>query len=52
MPHYPYAAPHHYPDDPEHRRYLEGYQTRPALRLIQPLRPAAPAAPRPVEGER
>jgi len=37
MPSYPYAPPHAYPDDPEHRAYLETWQTRPALRLIRPL---------------
>ena len=41
MPGYPYDPPHAYPDGPEHRRYLEQYQTRPALRLLRPLRPAA-----------
>jgi len=37
MPSYPYEPPHAYPDDPEHRAYLETWQTRPALRLIRPL---------------
>ncbi len=37
MPQYPYAAPHHFPDGEAHRRYIEDYNTRPALRLIRPL---------------
>jgi Tfp pilus assembly protein PilF len=34
---YPYPANEHYPDSPEHRRYREQYNTRPALRLLRPL---------------
>ena len=34
---YPYARGEHYPDDPVHTRYRRQYNTRPALRLIQPL---------------
>jgi tetratricopeptide (TPR) repeat protein len=34
---YPYPANEHYPRDPEHQRYLQQYNTRPALRLIRPL---------------
>ncbi|MCG8457433.1 MAG: hypothetical protein MI919_14260, partial [Holophagales bacterium] len=54
MPHYPYDAPHAYPDGAEHRLYRELYLTRPALRLVRPLAPAAspslaPAAPAPEE---
>ncbi len=37
MPQYPYAAPHHCPDDGAHNLYREHYNTRPALRLIRPL---------------
>ncbi|MEM8931335.1 MAG: hypothetical protein AAGE94_09180, partial [Acidobacteriota bacterium] len=37
MPQYPYTPPHRFPDTPEHRLYLEHYQTRPALRLIRSL---------------
>jgi lipoprotein NlpI len=37
MPQYPYAAPHRFPDDPEHAGYRKRYNTRPALRLIRPL---------------
>ncbi|MCP4657484.1 MAG: hypothetical protein GY856_18930, partial [bacterium] len=43
MPQYPYEVPHRFPDDGEHRRYRELYNTRPALRLIRPLT-EAPAA--------
>jgi hypothetical protein len=37
MSRYPYPSNEHYPDDPEHRRYVETYLTRPALQLIRPL---------------
>ena len=36
---YPYKKGEHYPDDPEHRQYVEEYLTRPALKLIRPLAP-------------
>jgi tetratricopeptide (TPR) repeat protein len=39
MPQYPYFEPHRFPRSGQHRRYVEHYQTREALRLIQPLRP-------------
>ena len=38
MSQYPYSKGEHFPEDAAHRRYLEGYNTRPALRLIRPLR--------------
>jgi len=38
MPQYPYPMSHTYPQDGEHQRYREFYNTRPALRLIRPLR--------------
>jgi Tfp pilus assembly protein PilF len=38
MPQYPYPVSHTYPQDGEHQRYREFYNTRPALRLIRPLR--------------
>ena len=44
MSRYPYPANEHYPGDPAHRAYLRDYLTRPALRLIRPLAPTAPAA--------
>jgi hypothetical protein len=34
---YPYRAGEHFPDDDEHKQYVEDYLTRPALRLIRPL---------------
>jgi tetratricopeptide (TPR) repeat protein len=37
MSSYPYPAGEHFPDDAEHRRYRQEYNTRPALRLIRPL---------------
>ena len=37
MPQYPYKEPHRFPSDGLHQRYLEVYQTRPALRFIRPL---------------
>jgi tetratricopeptide (TPR) repeat protein len=35
---YPYGKDEHFPDDAAHREYVRRYQTRPALRLIRPLR--------------
>jgi tetratricopeptide (TPR) repeat protein len=46
---YPYGATEHFPDDPEHRRWREVYNRRPALRLLRPLA-APPAAGRLPEG--
>ncbi|MGA7235005.1 MAG: FG-GAP-like repeat-containing protein [Bryobacteraceae bacterium] len=37
MSRYPYPAGERFPDDKQHRRYREEYNTRPALRLIRPL---------------
>ena len=34
---YPYAASEHYPLDAAHEKYRKEFNTRPALRLIQPL---------------
>ncbi len=34
---YPYPAHQQFPGDEEHRRYRETFNTRPALRLLQPL---------------
>jgi tetratricopeptide (TPR) repeat protein len=34
---YPYKPGEHFPDDEQHRQYVEDYLTRPALRLIRPL---------------
>ncbi|MDE3167403.1 MAG: hypothetical protein KGN36_16495, partial [Acidobacteriota bacterium] len=39
MSSYPYPAGEHYPDDPVHSGYRREYNTRPALRLIGPMRP-------------
>ena len=39
---YPYKPAEHYPDDPDHQRYIRDYLTRPALRLIRPLAPSNP----------
>ncbi|HEX7360995.1 MAG TPA: FG-GAP-like repeat-containing protein [Bryobacteraceae bacterium] len=39
MSSYPYPKGEHYPNDPEHEKYVGDYLTRPALRLIQPLAP-------------
>ncbi|MGH9656867.1 MAG: FG-GAP-like repeat-containing protein, partial [Bryobacteraceae bacterium] len=39
MSSYPYPKGEHYPNDPEHEKYVRDYLTRPALRLIQPLAP-------------
>ena len=41
---YPYPSREHFPDDPEHRRWRETYNTRPALRLLRPLTEAASAS--------
>ena len=38
---YPYKESEHFPDDPLHAQYVRDYLTRPALRLIRPLAPAA-----------
>jgi hypothetical protein len=38
MSSYPYPAGEHYPHDRMHQDYLRDYNTRPALRLIRPLR--------------
>ncbi|MEA2604007.1 MAG: hypothetical protein QOF89_4999 [Acidobacteriota bacterium] len=38
MSRYPYPAGERFPDDAVHRLYREYYNTRPALRLIRPLR--------------
>lgn len=40
---YPYPPGQRFPDDAAHRRYREQYNTRPALRLLRPLRPASTA---------
>ncbi len=37
MSRYPYPAGEHFPDDAAHRRIIETYYTRPALRLIRSL---------------
>ncbi len=34
---YPYGPDESFPDTPEHRRYLQEYNSRPAMRLIRPL---------------
>ena len=36
---YPYPPSEHFPDDATHRQWRETYNTRPALRPIQPLTP-------------
>jgi Flp pilus assembly protein TadD len=41
---YPYPSDEGYPDTPFHRQYLEQYNTRPALKLLRPLRPLPPHA--------
>ena len=38
---YPYKPSEHFPSDAEHAAYVRDYLTRPALRLIRPLAPAA-----------
>ena len=35
---YPYVGPEGYPRDEEHQHYQYKYNTRPALRLLQPLK--------------
>ena len=35
---YPYGPDEHYPDDAVHNEYRRTFNTRPALRLIRPLR--------------
>jgi tetratricopeptide (TPR) repeat protein len=45
---YPYGPRERYPDDAEHRAYRAEWNTRPATRWIEPLVPAARAAPRAV----
>jgi tetratricopeptide (TPR) repeat protein len=42
MSRYPYPAGEHFPDDEAHKTYRSHYNTRPALRLIRPLRQDAP----------
>ncbi|HEX9945081.1 MAG TPA: FG-GAP-like repeat-containing protein [Thermoanaerobaculia bacterium] len=42
MSQYPYPANERFPDDDVHRIYREHYNTRPALRLIRPLRDGQP----------
>ncbi|MBZ5623216.1 MAG: FG-GAP-like repeat-containing protein [Acidobacteriia bacterium] len=37
MSRYPYPAEEHYPDDELHRRYRKDYNTRVAMRFVQPL---------------
>ena len=37
MKSYPYTGNEHYPGDAAHRRYVEKFNTRPALRLLRPL---------------
>lgn len=39
---YPYPASERFPDDTEHRRWREAYNTRPALQILRPLRPPPP----------
>ncbi len=46
MTSYPYPAAEHYPADAIHEDYQRTYNTRPALRLIRPLR-SEPTATRP-----
>lgn len=41
MSRYPYPPDEAFPDDPVHRRWREEYNTRPALRLLRPLRQTA-----------
>ncbi|NDJ10086.1 MAG: hypothetical protein EBY17_02700 [Acidobacteriia bacterium] len=37
MKSYPYSGNEHYPGDAAHKRYVEKFNTRPALRLMRPL---------------
>ena len=39
MPTYPYSAPQHFPDDPEHREYQWRFNTRLAITNLTSLRP-------------
>ncbi len=39
---YPYPASERFPDDAEHRRWRETYNTRPALQILRLLRPTDP----------
>lgn len=39
MSSYPYKSSEHFPNDPEHAKYVNDYLTRPALELIRPLAP-------------
>jgi hypothetical protein len=39
MSRYPYPAGEAFPRDAMHSRYLQEFNTRPALRLIRPLKP-------------
>jgi hypothetical protein len=43
MSRYPYPPEESFPDGPEHRRWREAWNTRPALVLLRPLRPPASA---------
>ena len=45
MSRYPYPPNERYPEDAAHRRYLAEYNTRPALRLLQPLASRGPLVP-------
>jgi tetratricopeptide (TPR) repeat protein len=47
---YPYPVSERFPDDPEHRRWRETYNTRPALRLLRPLTATAAATARVAAG--
>jgi hypothetical protein len=40
---YPYGADEHYPDGPEHQRYLRTYNTRPAESTVGRLSRAGTA---------
>jgi tetratricopeptide (TPR) repeat protein len=40
MSRYPYPAAEHFPEDQDHVRYQREYNTRPALRLLRPLKDA------------
>jgi hypothetical protein len=41
---YPYPDSERFPDDAEHRRWRETYNTRPALQILRVLRPLEAAA--------
>jgi len=47
---YPYPASERFPDDAEHRRWRENYNTRPALQILRLLRPLAAAGGRGATG--